>query len=170
MPIKQNPFGVGFSGDNWTNKAGRCECCTLPFSATVHAQEPVPRWCPECRGHYAVQDESVERKVERLTNHEGRLLTYLGQARDAANRLQTEVNERRAQTKSALRSREEWRAVLTEVATLHNQGVDGRKCECGVQWPCETWQVLQQDRRIAREVNTRQYRDLINETGRFEFR
>ncbi|NMC34904.1 MAG: hypothetical protein GYA36_20990 [Veillonellaceae bacterium] len=110
----------------------------------------------------------MERKVERLTNHEGRLLTYLGQARDAANRLQTEVNERRAQTKSALRSREEWRAVLTEVATLHNQGVDGRKCECGVQWPCETWQVLQQDRRIAREVNTRQYRDLINETGRFE--
>lgn len=166
MSLKDNPYGVGYSGATAVMKDGRCVCCALPFSFRSWSTEPAPATCPNCESHQDTDDS--DRTTERLLEHEPRLLAYVAAAKAAANKLQREAAGSREKVASALRSRERWQAVLTEVRSLHDEG-EHKKCRCGLAWPCETWQVLQEDKGIARELNTRAYRQLITEDDRYHW-
>ena len=169
MPIKENPFGVGYSGGAFVDKEGRCVCCGLPFVTHMRSTETEPPAnCENCASHHQEDEETSGKTIERLLEHEPRLRAYADNARRAANRLQGEVNGSRDRVASAYRSRDRWQAVLTEIRSLHDEG-EHKKCACGLAWPCETWQVLQEDRSIAREVNTRAYRQLITEGDRYHW-
>lgn len=167
MAIKDNPFGVGHSGGDLIERSGRCHCCDLPFKAKIRESADFPRWCEECRHHYPVSGEDLTRALNRLQEHESRLRGYIEAVRRKADEMANEVQECRGQTRASYRMRDQWRAVLAEVRSLHAPAKDGRRCECGVALPCETLAVLDEDTRVKREINTWSYQQLIRDEGPF---
>ena len=105
-----------------------------------------------------MEGETTDRHLARLGEHEPRLLQYAEDARRAANEMEAEVKEGREQTRSALSARDHWRAISGEVSQLHGETLAG-KCECGLPWPCETWEVLQL--RHGRKPLTGAYAEIV---------
>jgi len=67
MPIKENPFGVGYSGGTFVSKDGRCACCGLPFVTRVRSTETeLPANCESCASHHHEDGEASDRTIERL--------------------------------------------------------------------------------------------------------
>lgn len=161
MSIKKNPYGVGYSGDNYQVQDARCRCCHQPFQAKVYAMHGVPLWCENCVEHAPSDSESLEAENVRLKEHEAMYRQRLAMFRKKITDQEAEVADRRQQTKSALATREKWKTILAEVRALHEQSPDGKKCSCGLNWPCETRRVIDLDPHRADEIATRAYQDLI---------
>lgn len=167
MGIKENPYGVGYSAGEQQERNGRCTCCDLPFKVMLRPNADFPELCSHCRDHREIADEPIGRRVERLEEHDGRLRQHIADIRGVVQKAHRASEDRLEQTRSALRSREAWKAVLAEVRTLHAPDAEEARCECGLAMPCETLVVLDEDTSIKREINTRSYDDLVTRHGRF---
>jgi hypothetical protein len=161
-----NPFGVGHSGDDWIVRGDRCRCCQLPFQyRTLRTQPQFQTWCEHCADHYPEESEPQERRLRRLAEHEPRFLAYMKNARDAAKdawdaveRQKAEAQELREQVRGALRSRDQWREILTAVALEHVEEAHS-KCSCGLDYPCVTVDVLELHPGHAEWLRTAAWRD-----------
>ena len=167
MSIKKNPYGVGYSGDNFEWQDARCRCCRQPFLAKVYAMHGVPWWCTGCEAHAPAESDTLEVENARLKQHEEIYLERLSWFREKITEQQQKVKERQQQTKSALASRDKWRTILTEVRALHEQTADGKKCTCNSAWRCETRRALDMDPYRAEALATRAYQDLLRKERPF---
>jgi hypothetical protein len=137
VPITKNPYGVGESGQDKVNVTRRCRCCGLGFLyQTRRLQQEIRLWCPDCVDHHQQPDEPESRELARLRTHEPALRARVEQATSAADRMESEVANRRAATASALRRRDEVERILMTVLQLH--APSGERCGCGERYPCKT--------------------------------
>jgi hypothetical protein len=126
-----------------TVRYATCECCEFPFSYEGWER---PSWCERCREHFEIEDESTERTIARLRDHEQRVRKWYLHA-------STKATENEGKMKSAYVSRQKWKAALVEVALGHEPTADG-KCACGAkESPCATMRLLEYaNRGISRQV------------------
>ena len=120
-----------------------CDCCGFHFSYEGWEK---PDWCDQCAEHYEVEDESTDRTVARLANHEQRLRKgYLFSS--------SKATEYEGRMKSAFESRQKWKAALVEVALGH-EPTDKNTCTCGAnESPCATMRLLEYTNKgIAKQV------------------
>ncbi len=105
--------------------------------------------CPRCQLHFPVAGEAPERELARLRDHDQRLRP--GYA--VAWNFQSQYHDR---MKSALHSRDNWKAALAEVLLAHEEAADGNCKVCHEkEFPCSTWRKLERvNRGIHREVET----------------
>ncbi len=120
-----------------------CGCCGFHFSYEL--REPSD-WCEHCIGHFEIEDESAERTIARLADHEQRLRKrYIYSSGKAT--------EYEGKMKSALESRQKWKAALVEVALGHEPTDKGKCTCCASESPCATMRLLEfANKGIARQV------------------
>jgi hypothetical protein len=120
-----------------------CECCGLHFTYVGFKKQD---WCEHCTDHYEIENESANRTINRLTDHEQRLRARLNYASGKATEFE-------AKMKSAYESRQKWKAALAEIAVGHEPTESG-KCTCGAsESPCATMRLLEYSNKgIARQV------------------
>jgi len=161
-PIKRNPFEVGHSGGVLETRNFRCSCCDLPFRAKVRTGEvEYEPHCDRCVPHRYLEGESLDRRLERLGEHEPRIHGYARAAADAATRMEHERNAAKQSVAGAPRSRDRWRNIIIDLSAQHQES-GRRKCSaCGVAWPCPTVKVIQADRSLAKDAATRAFRSMI---------
>ena len=120
-----------------------CDCCGLHFSYEGWGR---PDWCTHCEEHFKIEDESPDRTIARLEDHEQRVRKWYLQAASKATEYEDKM-------KSAFKSRQKWKAALIEVAIGHEL-TDKGKCTCGTsESPCATMRLLEYaNKGIARQV------------------
>ena len=79
MGIKDNPYGVGYSGE-WAIETKRtCDCCRIEFlwkgTRETLSQMPV---CRLCEAH---SDETLDQELRKLQDHETALVDAVEVAR-----------------------------------------------------------------------------------------
>ncbi|MGN7703644.1 hypothetical protein [Cellulosimicrobium sp. 22601] len=161
MTIKNNPHGVGYSGEGrWRDGALRCRCCALAYPGRYNVEDGERAGiCPKCVDHLERPDEDPAARVDRAEAHAGEYwLRMKRAATDAAERKQ-EVEEARRRVRSALETRAGYRRLLAEVANLHRATATG--CSCGVK-RCRTLAALDRSGGYGREV-----RDLADSESRW---
>ncbi len=146
MPIKKNPYNVGYSGeDAWRDVPTACTCCLLPVTFRVNrADDDGRRVCVRCTPHEPLEGETPERRAERAEKHEALLrdrVRWLEQSKASHDR---EKKDARDQVSSALRSRDEYRAVVVDVAQFHLEAPSGA-CSCSKK-NCPTLKALNRSR------------------------
>lgn len=137
------------SPESEQSRHGTCKCCEMKFvyhPNRVAAKIESDVRCGDCRKHYHVSGESSEREIERLSNHNERLRKHSTFAAEHATQYESRM-------KSALRSRDLWRAALVRALQVHQRTGDGR-CACGLAgYPCPTVTTLEEaNQGIARQV------------------
>lgn len=148
-----NPFGVGASGQNVKWAYTKCTCCQLKFETKFVSGIPTPAICKPCQEHIPAKDESIETLNSRLLSHQ---VLYLNWIRDITEKMHDTWGNNKAlkeQTRAALSSRDRWREVLERVSALHGETLEGKTCQCGHKWPCETWQALHSNQGISRHID-----------------
>lgn len=111
-----------------------CSCCGLRMR--VHYGVDAPLFCDICAQHHPEDRESVERRLERLEEHEARLL----RAYQASHARALEIEKQRDQ---AYRSRDAWRRVLLAVVLAHEEKPAGG-CSCGDrEYPCRALKAIE---------------------------
>lgn len=158
MSLKMNPFGVGYSAGQIVTKEARCRCCGIGFSyQQMSTDDSVVRWCEPCVAHHPVANETLERRLARLEEHEPRLLAVVQQARDVAARTSAEVRRYKAGIALAHRDREveedrrrAAESLLSGVLEIHVRR--GGRCQCGLFWPCATVEVLKEEPRLLKRL------------------
>lgn len=147
------PAGVASPRPVWPeseqSRHGTCKCCEMRFvyhPIRVAANIESDTRCGDCREHYRVSGESSEREVERLSNHNERLRKHWTFAAERATQYESRM-------KSALRSRDLWRATLVRALQVHERTDDGA-CACGLAtYPCPTVATLEETSQgVARQV------------------
>ncbi|WP_168582369.1 hypothetical protein [Gephyromycinifex aptenodytis] len=132
MTIKQNPYGVGYSGETVGQFPATCMCCHFEFAWTgPAARRDEPHTCPPCEAH------TRGPQPERDREHAKRAVDLLRRARDMARSAKAaekwaldKAREAGRQTAAALQSRSRARFILDWVRDRHV--TDGRSCACGV--------------------------------------
>jgi hypothetical protein len=124
--------------------AKTCNCCRRRWFLQSAEDRPEPL-CPECRTHYAVGGEDVERRLARAECHANLYRHDRDMAYQHASRMSAERDK-------AYAARGKWRNALVDVVLDHDERPDGL-CWCGHKYPCRTWQTLQQaNRGVHRQV------------------
>lgn len=123
-----------------------CACCGLRGRCRV-PRLGQPLHCERCETHWRQEGESVERTLERMLEHEPRLLAYARGGFEAASNA-------KSQAAAALATRDTWRATLVEVMRGHEQREPDGGCVCGAtSYPCPTMRVLDAENRgVSRQV------------------
>lgn len=112
-----------------------CACCGMRFSRP--ADDGETQHCPRCQLHYPVAGEGPERELSRLRDHDKRLRPGYTVAWNFQNQFHDRM-------KSALHSRDTWKAALAEVLLQHEAAADGRGKLCHErEFPCSTWRKLE---------------------------
>jgi hypothetical protein len=142
-PPRQLPVPPLQPEERW--EFSTCQCCLLKFS---HDAGESPVVCNHCEHHYRLYDESVERTLERLSEHEERLFAEIARYREANNQLEQHVH-------SAYGKRDKWMQALVETVLAHEPAEDQDGCVCGAaEYPCVTRRYLPQiNRGIAKRVD-----------------
>jgi hypothetical protein len=122
-----------------------CACCGIRYPRPH--DDRAQQYCPRCRAHYSTEGEQPDRELARLRDHEQRLR----QGYAAAWHHQGHFEGR---MKSAMHSRDRWKAALAEVVLTHEETEDGSCKACHEQtFPCGTWRKLEEaNRGIHRKV------------------
>ncbi len=132
---RQNPHGVGYSGAQVVERKLTCPCCRTEF--VWEGPEKLAKQqhtCTPCERHSYTP---LSEELETLREHDQRLPGLVDKARGMARNAQRELAgrkqmdaERRAQVKSALTSRDQWRELLNAVEARHGPA-DRGLCGCG---------------------------------------
>ena len=164
MPIRNNPFGVGFSGEEkWVEGELRCQCCALPFAVRYNSADPAPpTWCPQCVDHHPAPHEPLPQRLARAEAHSAvykqRMVT-MAQALSATRRelrhVAAEIDHARRggrqQAAAAYESRDELQEILAAVAREHVPAHGA--CSCGKR-VCPTAAAIDRSGRAGRRVRT----------------
>lgn len=120
MGIKQNPFGVGYSGALVTTRKSICQCC-----GAEHAWSASPEmlhWQPPCSACEKHDMSTPEGELDALREHHQRLPALLVTAREmtrAAKRAEAKALEdsrvRGRQVAAALDSRDRYKEIVEAV-------------------------------------------------------
>ena len=110
--------------------SGLCACCVLPFKAKPQDQNAGRSYCDDCREHYEIGGESPERRERRLADDFVRMRDFYLQMRTVLNRNEGQMKEARERVRSALGSRDHWRAKVEAIAAVHHPRPQGG-CICG---------------------------------------
>lgn len=150
-----NPFGVGTTGENFKWGFPRCNCCQLIFRTKIVKGMPISHICNSCVEHAPEGEESSDSLNSRLLSHQA---LHLNKIRDITEKMDQTWEENKTlkdQTRAALISRDRWREILDRVSALHGETLEGHTCQCGHKWPCETWQALNSNEGISRQLRSR---------------
>jgi hypothetical protein len=128
---------------------GLCACCELPFGAKPRHENAGRGYCDPCRSHYEIHGESAERREERLTLDRKRVSEHYNAMRDMLNRNEGLLNQARDKVRSALGSRDHWKAKIDAIEKLHHANERG-DCICGRR-PCQVMHAIQYAEAPARE-------------------
>jgi hypothetical protein len=145
--ITGNPFGVGASGERRERVEGRYGCCGLGYIYERWPGGDTGPHCTHCQGHAQGSGATQEQaQLARLLAHEPRMRKYADQALKRAKSYGLEAKQAKAdaarQAASALRQRDLYRTLLTEVYKVHTDR--GGHCKaCGSKYPCGTIKVLE---------------------------
>jgi hypothetical protein len=126
-------------------KRYECGCCQLTVQGPTGSG---PLLCPACIDHYEVAGESIERRLDRLDEHDQRMRARYVRARAAAD-------EYRQQRDGAYRQRDDWRDAAIKLVHDHYDSGKGRCVRCGQEFPCRPWKLLEElNRGFARRAET----------------
>lgn len=164
MPIRNNPFGVGFSGqDKWVEGELRCQCCALPFPARYNSADPTPpTWCTQCVEHHPAPGEPLPQRLVRAEAHcavykqrmvamAQTLATTKRELRHVSAEIEHARRDGRQQAAAAYESRDELQEILITVAREHVPA--GGVCSCGKR-ACPTAAAIDRSGRPGRRVRT----------------
>lgn len=148
-----------------------CGCCQLTLPCRGDLGEAL---CDRCRTHFEKPGESVDRKLERLGDHDERMRTAYVRAREA-------YHESRREVGNALQSRDDWREAAVRLVHDHIANGKGRCMKCKHPFPCEPVQIIRSvnygfylhaeklagfsDDEVGRHVNPRRYNDDPGDEG-----
>ena len=144
MGIKNNPFGVGYSGEFAFEKKRICDCCRVEFLWKGTKEALVgPSICRLCEAHSV---ETPEQELRKLRDHETALVAAVEVARRMTREtkqensyLLDENKEARRQVAAALQNRDRYRRVVDTLRQTHL--LDKGKCTCG-QNDCDVLEAL----------------------------
>lgn len=109
---------------------GMCACCGLPFRAKPQDQNAGRSYCDDCREHHQILGESPERRERRLVDDFARVRDFYLEMRRLLNRNELELKQLKMKVRSALGSRDHWRAKVEAIAAMHYHRPQGG-CVCG---------------------------------------
>jgi hypothetical protein len=113
-----------------------CACCGMRFPREPGDRNQ--RHCFDCQAHYPQDGEDSERELARLRDHDARLRPGFAAAWHQQSRYEGRM-------KSAMDSRDKWKAALAEVVLTHEEADDGGCKAChGTKFPCGTWRKLEE--------------------------
>jgi len=150
-----NPFGVGATGENFKWGFRPCRCCQLRFQTKIIHGAPTSTICNPCVEHAPEGEESIESLNLRLLSHQSLHLDWIRAITEKMDETWKENKALKEQTRAALISRDKWRETLDRVSALHGETLEGQTCQCGHKWPCETWQALNSNEGISRQLRGR---------------
>lgn len=105
--------------------------------------------------HAPEGEESIESLNLRLLSHQSLHLDWIRAITEKMDETWKENKALKEQTRAALISRDKWRETLDRVSALHGETLEGQTCQCGHKWPCETWQALNSNEGISRQLRGR---------------
>lgn len=113
-----------------------CDCCALPFRpASTTSYDDAPKQqttCNPCLPHRLVAGEDGRRVEQRLNDHADRATRLALGALDEVARAREQINELHEQRRDRALSNDRLYTRLQEVAALHGQVADTRRCLCGL--------------------------------------
>lgn len=144
-----NPFGVGYSGENAFDRSRQCDCCGIEY-LWYGTQDMLGRRavCAPCADH---SGETLELEVSAYRKHQPRLISAVAKAREMTRstkrenaRLQDDSRAKSQQVAAALKSRDRFRNAIETFESRHFR--DGSGCVCGLD-DCEILEVLSESRK-----------------------
>lgn len=150
-----NPFGVGATGQNYKWGYLKCWCCHLKYQTKFINGRPTTDVCEECEKHVPEAVETIDATNSRLLAHQTQHLDMIHKITEKMNETWEDNQTLKEQTRAALSSRDRWHEILKEVSDLHGEPLEGDHCQCGLKWPCETSQALDNNRGVARKLKRR---------------
>lgn len=134
MGIKQNPFGVGYSGPSRIEAVCVCTCCGIEF--LWKGTRDTQAWDSQCHHCIDHSSETQDTELTMLREHQKRLVEAVDRAhqlaRDANHDARTKADaaaEYRRRTAAALRSRDKHREIVAGIQDEHPPAEPGH-CGC----------------------------------------
>lgn len=151
MKPRDNPHGVGYSGNDFITRSNTCACCAFTFEYETPRNQPQRHTtCDDCTHHNltGTETEHIDALYDHLEKyrqqnlqwqeHANNLDQELQQAEVKRERAQTAINYFKEETDTAL-------AKLETIGKMHTQ--KGGECRCGQNWPCQTIKIIDSTQR-----------------------